>query len=94
MTSLSGATAYGAIQTVSTMRFNSLSVSFNARPSLARHIGATSLSIALQGTNLGLFTNYRGKDPNVNAYSTGNSIADTGVLPAPRSWQVRVGLGY
>lgn len=87
-------TAYGIIQTVNTLRFNSLSVAFNARPSLARRLGASALSIALQGTNLGLFTNYAGKDPNVNAYATGNSVADTGVLPQSRTWQLTVSARY
>lgn len=87
-------TDYGITQTVSTLRFNSLSVAFNASPSLARRVGARSLSISLQGSNLGLFTNYTGKDPNVNAYATGNGIADTGQLPLPRFWQLSVRLGY
>jgi TonB-dependent SusC/RagA subfamily outer membrane receptor len=87
-------TEYGLVQTINTLRFNSLSVAFNAPPSLARRVGASALSIALQGSNLGLFTNYRGKDPNVNAYSTGNFIADTGVLPQPRSWLLTVTARY
>jgi TonB-linked SusC/RagA family outer membrane protein len=87
-------TAYGVIQTVSTLRFNSLSVAFHVPSALAQHFGARNMSIALQGTNLGLHTNYRGKDPNVNANSTGNGILDSGQLPQPRSWQLRVSLGY
>jgi TonB-linked SusC/RagA family outer membrane protein len=89
-----GSTVYGAIQTVSTLRFNSLSVAFSAPASMARRLGASSLSMALQGTNLGLSTNYRGKDPNVNAYSSGNGVLDTGQLPAPRTWQIRMSLQY
>jgi len=87
-------TDYGLIQTVNTLRFNSLSVAFNASPTLARRFGMSALSIALQGSNLGLFTNYRGKDPNVNAYASGNLVADTGVLPQPRSWQLVVSTHY
>jgi TonB-linked SusC/RagA family outer membrane protein len=92
--SISNATPYGAIQTVSTLRFNSLSVAYNLPASLARHIGASAMSIALQGTNLGLFTDYRGKDPDVNVYSSGNGVLDTGQLPTPRSWQLRVSCTY
>ncbi len=87
-------TSYGLLQTVNTLRFNSLSVAYNAPPSIARRLGARSLSIAVQGTNLGLFTNYKGKDPNVNAFATGNSVQDTGVLPTPRMWQLSVRVGY
>ncbi|HEV7703858.1 MAG TPA: TonB-dependent receptor plug domain-containing protein [Gemmatimonadaceae bacterium] len=89
-----GSTVYGIVQTVSTLRFNSLSVAFSAPSAVARRLGASALSIAVQGTNLGLSTNYRGKDPNVNAYSSGNGVLDTGQLPEPRTWQIRMSLQY
>jgi len=87
-------TQYGLMQTVSSLRFNSFSLAYNFSTNAAAHIGARSLSIALQGTNLGLFTNYKGKDPNVNAYSTGNNTIDTGVLPQPRAWSLAVHATY
>jgi len=87
-------TPYGMMQTVNTLRFNSFSLAYNFSTNAAAHIGARSLSVALQGTNLGLFTNYKGKDPNVNAYSTGNNTIDTGVLPQPRAWSLAVHATY
>lgn len=87
-------TAYGLAQTVSMLRINSLSVAFNAPPSLARRLGARSLSIALQGSNVALFSDYAGKDPNVNAYTSGNSVLDAGQLPTPRRWRVSVRAGF
>jgi hypothetical protein len=87
-------TSYGLLQTVNTLRLNSISVAFNAPPSLARRLGTQAFSLALQGTNVGLWTNYAGKDPNVNAFSTGNAVMDTGVLPMPRSWQLSVRATY
>lgn len=87
-------TPYGLLQTVSTLRLTNLSVAYNAPPSLARRLGARALAIAVQGTNLGLWTNYRGKDPNVNANSTGNAVADTGVLPIPRQWRISLRASY
>jgi TonB-linked SusC/RagA family outer membrane protein len=87
-------TSYGVTQTVSTLRFNSLAVAYNFSTNAAARLGARALSIALQGTNLALHTNYKGKDPNVNAYSTGNSTLDTGVLPQPRTWSVAVHANY
>ena len=87
-------TGYSWTQTVSTLRFNSLAVTYHAPPSLAQRVGARALSLSLQGTNLGLRTNYRGIDPNVNAYATGNGVTDTGVLPQPRSWQLRISANY
>jgi hypothetical protein len=75
-------------QTTNTLRFNSLSIAYNVSHRLAQLVGARSLSIALQGTNLGLHTNYRGLDPDVG-YGY-----DRGTLPQPRTWQVRVSAGY
>jgi TonB-linked SusC/RagA family outer membrane protein len=90
-----GTTAYGIIQKVSTLRFNSLSIAYAVPSAVARRFsGASAMTVALQGTNLGLFTNYRGKDPSVNAYPGGNGVIDTGQLAAPRTWQVRVSLQY
>lgn len=87
-------TDYGIMQTVNTLRLNFLSLSFNAPTTLAQRFGARSLSLAVQGSNLALRTNYAGKDPNVNAYGTGNGVADTGQLPLPRKWQFTIRAGY
>lgn len=86
--------SYGIAQTLSTLRFQALSINYVVPTALVRRIQARSMTIALQGANLGLRTNYRGKDPNVNAYSTGNDMADTGQLPQPRMWTLRLALGY
>jgi TonB-linked SusC/RagA family outer membrane protein len=87
-------TTYGLYQTLSVLRLNSLSVAFNVSSALARRLGARAVNVAVQGTNLGLWTSYRGKDPDVNGASSGNAVADTGVLPQPRSWQLRVNVAY
>lgn len=83
-------TTYGLIQTVHSFRVQSLSVNYAVPQSWSRRLRVPTMSVALQGSNLGLWTNYRGKDPNVNALSTGNEIGDTGQLPQPRKWQVQV----
>ncbi|HKU61452.1 MAG TPA: TonB-dependent receptor [Gemmatimonadales bacterium] len=87
-------TPYGLAQVISTFRFNSLALAFNAPAHMAGWLGARTASVMLQGTNLWLNTNYRGKDPNVNAYATGNVIADTGVLPMPRTWSLGLRFGF
>jgi TonB-linked SusC/RagA family outer membrane protein len=87
-------TQYNQFQTVSTLRLNSLSIAYNVPGRLAQRVGARALTISAQGTNLGLRTNYRGLDPNVNARASGNSVIDTGVLPQPRVWQVRINANY
>ena len=54
-------------------------MTYTVPAAVARRLGAQTLSVAVQGTNLGLWTNYRGLDPSVNARATGNSVTDTGV---------------
>lgn len=84
--------AAGLLQTVSTLRWNTLSVSYMMPPAVLHLFHVPMLSLMLQGSNLGLHSNYRGKDPNVNAFSTGNLTADTGQLPQPRLLQLRVSI--
>jgi hypothetical protein len=88
------ATDYGLMQTVSTLRFNALSVRYALPRRAAALLGARYASVAVQGSNLGLHTNYRGKDPGVNAAPIGNDVFDAGQLPQPREWSVRVDLRY
>jgi outer membrane receptor protein involved in Fe transport len=86
-------TDYGLIQTVSSLRFNALSIGYNVPRSISQRIRIPSLSLAVQGSNLGLWTNYRGKDPDVNGRVVGDATEDNGVLPQPRSWRLQVRLG-
>jgi len=87
-------TGYGLFETVSVLRLNSCSMAYHVPQRLARGLGTQAIAVQLQGTNLALWTRYRGKDPNVNAFATGNSVADTGVLPVPRTWLVSVHVAY
>jgi hypothetical protein len=87
-------TNFGIIQTVNTLRVTSLSVNWIAPMAWSRRLGASALSVALQGSNLGLWTNYRGVDPNVNAASVGNLVVDGGQIPEPRQWQLKVNLNW
>ena len=85
----------GLIQTVNTFRFNDLSINYAIPPALSTWFRVPRMTIALQGSNLGLHTNYRGKDPNVNAFSTalgGDQTADFGQIPQPRTWWLKVSL--
>jgi TonB-dependent SusC/RagA subfamily outer membrane receptor len=88
-------TDVGLLQTVNTLRWNTLSISYLVPAPVAHLLHVPTVSVALQGSNLGLFSHYRGVDPNVNAYSSGNLTEDTGgLLPQPRVWNVHVSLGY
>ena len=81
---------------VSKFRFQSISLMYHASERIARLFRAARLSVGIQGDNLGVYSAYRGKDPNVSAWnvSGGEDVRDTGQLPRPRTWQVVVSLGY
>jgi hypothetical protein len=82
----------GLYQTVNVLRFQDLSINYLVPTAVAHRFHVPRMSVALQGSNLGLHTNYRGKDPNVNAFSTGNYVADTGELPQLRTWTLSLRL--
>lgn len=84
---------YGLIQTVNTLRFNSMSISYNLPRNYTSKFGVPSVRIAIQGSNLGLWTNYRGKDPDVNSNTVGEATVDNGQLPQARKWGFEVRLG-
>ena len=91
-----GGTSIGVIQTVNTFRFNDLSINYTLPTTLASWFRVPRMSVTLQGSNLGLHTNYRGKDPGVNAFSTvsaGDETEDLGQIPQPRTWWLKLQLG-
>ena len=86
----------GLVQTVNTFRFQSLSINYVLPKRVASWARVPRMTVALQGNNLGLHTNYRGKDPDVNAFSTvsaGDQTEDSGQIPEPRTWLLRVTVG-
>lgn len=89
----SGETVYGMIQNVNALRFQTFSVSYRLGERITRLIRSRHATIAIQGRNLGLRTNYRGMDPNVNSSVTGNMTHDAGRLPQPRVWTLRMTMG-
>ena len=91
-----GVSDIGFYQTVNTFRFNDLSVSYVLPSSISNRLRVPRASIALQGSNLALHTNYRGIDPDVNAFSTvsgGDETIDLGQIPEPRTWWIKLTLG-
>lgn len=87
-------TSFGLAQTVNVLRWNTLSVTYLFPQNILRQLHVPFLSVALQGSNLYLRSNYRGKDPNVNANISGNLTQDDGELPQPRTWGFRMSIGY
>jgi TonB-linked SusC/RagA family outer membrane protein len=79
-------------QTVSMLRWNSMSVSYVLPTSFARALRGQAMTVSVQGSNLWLHTNYQGKDPNVNAETRGEGVTDFGQIPLPRTWVLRVTL--
>ncbi len=86
-------TDYGFIQRINSMRFNSASVAYNVPRAYLKRLPVSSLSVSLQGSNLGLWTNYRGKDPDVNGMLIGDGTQDSGQLPMPRTWSLQIRIG-
>ena len=89
-------TLIGLMQTVSTFRFNKLSINYEFPHAWSVWVRVPRMTVALQGDNLALHTNYRGKDPDVNAFSTvsaGDETADLGQVPEPRTWWLKFTLG-
>jgi TonB-dependent SusC/RagA subfamily outer membrane receptor len=78
-------------QTVDVLRWQGASLSVVLPASFARALRGRAMTVSLQGSNLWMRTNYRGKDPNVNANLHGESVSDVGQIP-PRTWAVRVTL--
>lgn len=93
---LSTTTSDGLLQTVNTFRFSDLSVNYELPQVVSSWFHVPRAAVALQGSNLALHTNYRGKDPDVNAFSTVSSVdetADLGQIPEPRIWWLKLTLG-
>ena len=88
-------TTYGFLQRISTLRLSELSVAFSLPPSVVRLLRCSSASIAVMGRNLGLWTNYHGRDPEVNSMGdVGDALFDLGTTPQTRDWGVRLNLGF
>lgn len=77
----------GVPLSVSEWRLNSASISYNIPRNLAARVNAKMITVSFQGSNLGLWTNYKGRDPMVNSNPTGNTLSDNGfTLPIPRKF--------
>lgn len=83
-------TEYGLIQTVNSLRFNSISIGYIVPRHLSNRFNVPGIQLAVQGSNLGLWSNYRGKDPDVNSVTVGDVTLDDGQLPRPRTWSFQV----
>jgi hypothetical protein len=86
---------YAVTQTVSTLRFNSMSVSYLLPRSVMSRFRTTMARVSLQGNNLGIRSNYTGLDPNMNVLVNEiDGARDIGGLPVPRSWRLALDLTF
>jgi len=84
------------IGAVSSVRLNELSVTYNVPAHMARALlHVQSLGLTLAGRNLALWSNYVGKDPNIDTSGQlGEATRDgSNGIPQPRNWTLRFNLG-
>ncbi len=81
---------------VSDMRWTSGSITYHVPGSVLRVLRARTLSVSLKGSNLGLWTNYAGRDPGVNsAILTSEVSVDNGqTVPQPRKYVLDFNLKF
>jgi hypothetical protein len=97
------ATLTGNRQSFSALRFNAASAQVVLPSSWTRALRAQSASVTWRASNLGLWSQYRGRDPAVNALpasgfpegALGEGTGDDGfVLPPPRTHALLVQLTF
>jgi len=84
------------LEDASFVKVRSVTVRYDASDLLADRVGASSLSLELQGHNLLTFTDYSGLDPEVNMFGL-NTVArgaDFGVFPNARTFSLGIRLQY
>ncbi len=88
-------TYWGFYETSNVLRLTSLSASYTLTPRMAQLVRAQSATVYVLGNNLGLWSNYKGLDPDVNsALPSGNQVYNGNSLPQPKMWTFRVNLTY
>jgi hypothetical protein len=86
--------SWGYLETASWVRWSELSLTVNVPETLVRRLRTRSASVSLMGQNLGLWSSYRGADPEVNTNILGNQMDDMGGIPQPRNWSIRFNIRY
>lgn len=86
------------LDNISNLRWNSASISYSFAPRRISFLDTRSMSVSLQGTNLGLWTKFVGRDPWVNtAISTASEVitVDQGFTPPPpRKFALNIRMGF
>ncbi len=67
---------------ISDVRWNSASITYHLSKSIVDKFGGRSASVSLQGRDLGLWSNYLGRDPGINSgLLRGDGFGDDGLTP-------------
>ena len=85
----------GYIEDADFTRLREVNLTLTAPPALAARVRASGLSLTLAGYNLGLWTDYTGVDPEVNASAQTNYVQSDFLSQAPiRRYSARVNLTF
>lgn len=85
----------GDVQKADFVRLREVSLTFFATKNIARTLGADRASLTFSGRNLGLWTKYRGVDPEANNFGQANfASSDFLTQPPVRYITARVNLTY
>ena len=77
------------------LRLKDVSLSYSLPRSVCRKIKVNDLTISLTGSNLLLWSNYSGYDPEVNTSDTAVITGlDDGAFPKSRTWGIGVNLTF
>lgn len=93
------ALVYGLVgkKPISDIRWNSASITYHLPKNLISQFGGRAVSISLQGSNLGLWSNYIGRDPAVSSFmlTQGEGTVDGGTTPPqPRLYVLDFKVGF
>ncbi len=82
-------------KSISDLKWNSASVTYYVPKGLLDRLKLRALSVGLKGSNLGLWTNYAGRDPSVNSAILRSEVAqeDGNEIPRPRLFVLDFNLG-
>jgi len=85
----------GYIEDASFVRLREVSLTLSAPQALATRVNAAGLSLTLSGYNLGLWTDYTGIDPEVNASAQSNFVQSDFLSQAPiRRFSARLNVNF
>jgi hypothetical protein len=77
------------------LRLNTASMTYRLPDEWTRMLKSSSATLAIQGSNLGLWTQYRGRDPGVNSTPVGEQLTDNGLtIPQPRKYAASLRLTF